>query len=180
MAILPRTEFGNPILRKKAKTVRRAYLATDSFKALIRDMRQTMRRADGVGLAAPQIGVPLRIAIIEMRPTDTRPGIGRKGPLVIINPRILSYGARVQMDWEGCLSFRGARGKVPRALTIVVEYMNEQGEVIEEAAGGLWARIFQHEIDHLEGTVYVDRMTDMKTLMTLSEYRVRILGKKQT
>lgn len=180
MATLPRTEFGNPILRRKAKTVRRAYLATDSFKALIRDMRQTMRRADGVGLAAPQIGVPLRIAIMEMRPTDTRPGIGRKGPLVIINPRIVSYGTRTQADWEGCLSFKGVRGKVPRATTVVVEYLNEQGKLIEETAGGLWARIFQHEIDHLDGTVYVDRMPNMTTLMTLPEYRVRILGKKRT
>lgn len=142
-------------------------------------MVYTMRRVGGVGLAAPQIGMPLRIAVMEMHPTPTRPKLQNKGPIAIINPTIIKYSSARVNGWEGCLSLKGVRGNVPRSKTVTVRYMNEKGKIITETASGLWARIFQHEIDHLNGTVYVDRMTSMKTLMTIDEFKKRVLKKKK-
>lgn len=175
MKVLPRTEFGNPILRKKAKPVPAPYLKSKTFKALVKSMIYTMRRVGGVGLAAPQIGVPLRLAVMELHPTGTRPTLKKKGPLVIVNPKITKYSKEKSADWEGCLSFKNARGKVMRPKSITVTYFDEKGKKHAEVATGLWARIFQHEIDHLNGTVYVDRMSGMQTLMTVPEFRKRML-----
>lgn len=169
--------LGNPVLRKKAKRVSRAYLKTKECKHLMNQMLKTMRKADGVGIAAPQIGVPLQIAILEMHPTETRPGLIQKGPVTVINPRIVSYGKQEVVDWEGCLSLPNLRGQVCRSQSVVVEYLNEGGELVEETLSGLWGRIFQHETDHLNGTVYVDRMEDMKSLMLLEEYKERVVRK---
>ncbi|GMU74245.1 MAG: peptide deformylase [Candidatus Campbellbacteria bacterium] len=177
--VLPRTEFGNPVLRKKAKRVSPGFLKTRKFKDLIQRMIYTMRRVGGVGLAAPQIDVSLAIAVMEMHPTPTRPKLPHKGPIVIVNPKITRFSNKKVPDWEGCLSLKGVRGSVPRSESITVSYTNEQGKRITEKASGLWARIFQHEIDHLNGVVYVDRMKDMKTLMTFSEFKKRILKKKK-
>lgn len=179
MKILPRTEFGNPILRKQAKPVPTKFFGTPALFELVRSMIFTMRRADGVGLAAPQIGVPLRMAVMEMHPSDSRPRAKKKGPLAILNPQILKYSKEKAGDWEGCLSFRNARGKVVRARSVTVSYQDEMGMKHTEIATGLWARIFQHEVDHLNGTVYVDRMKDMKTLMTVPEFRRRVLKSKE-
>ncbi len=175
MGIVPRTEFGNPVLRRKSRPVKPAFLKTPQFKALYRAMIKTMRSAEGVGLAAPQIELPLRIAVMEIHPTTARPHAKKKGPLVIVNPRILSYSKETANDWEGCLSCRGIRGKVPRARRIVVSYLDADGKRKIEEASGLWARIFQHEIDHLNGIVFVDRMPNMHHLMTTHEYRKRVL-----
>jgi peptide deformylase len=177
MKVLPRTEFGNPILRAKAKDVSVRSMRTPAFKTLVKDMIHTMRRADGVGLAAPQIGKPIRLAVMEMPFMKSRPELEKKAPIVILNPRIVSSSSAKEYDWEGCLSLRRVRGHVPRAKSITVEYLNADGKKVVEKASGLWARIFQHEIDHLDGIVYVDRMKDMKTLMTEAEYRKRVLKK---
>lgn len=178
MEVLSRTQFGNPILRAKTKRVSLNFLGKDKFKKLVKQMIYTMRRTGGVGLAAPQIGISLSLAVMETRPTPTRPKLGRKGPIVIVNPRIVKYSKEKITDWEGCLSFKGVRGSVPRPKTITVEYYNEKGEKVVEKATGLWARIFQHEIDHLNGIVYIDRVEDTKTIMTLGEFKKRILSKK--
>lgn len=179
MKILPRTHFGNPILRKKAKTVSLKFLKTAKFRKLIKEMIFTMRQTQGVGLAAPQIDIPLKVAVMETRPTSTRPILKRKGPITIINPKIIKYSREKIEDWEGCLSFYGVRGSVPRSKTITVEYHNEKGEKIIEETTGLWARIFQHEIDHLNGVLYVDQMKNMKKLITLQEFKKRVLNKKK-
>ena len=180
MKVLPRTEFGNPILRKKTKNVPLSTIRTPGFQALVKEMVYTMRRTHGVGIAAPQVGKPLRVAIMEIRPTKNRPKLARKGPLVIINPKILERSAATVNDWEGCLSFRGPFGTVPLAKSITAGYVNERGEKKVEKMSGLWARIFQHELDHLDGIVYIDRMTDMKTLMTQGELRKRLKNKKKS
>lgn len=177
MRVLPRTEFGNPILRTKAKTVPASFLKSKAFTKLEAEMIHTMRRVNGVGLAAPQVGVPMRMAVMEMRVTPTRPNIKHKGPITIVNPTIVSKG-KTKSDWEGCLSLSGVRGSVPRADSVTVSYTNSKGEKVTERASGLWARIFQHEIDHLNGVLYVDQMKDMKTLMTESEFKKRIIKKK--
>ncbi len=178
MKILPRTQFGNPILRQHSKKVSLSSLKTSSFKKLIKQMIFTMRRSGGVGLAAPQIGKSLQIVVMETRPSKTRPKLKKKGPIVIINPKIVKYSKNKEKDWEGCLSLQGVRGHVPRAKEITVEYLDVKGENVREVVRGFWARIFQHEIDHLNGNVYVDRMEDMTTLMTFTEFKKRILKKK--
>jgi peptide deformylase len=177
MKILPRTEFGNPILRKKAKIVPLSFLETVKGKELIKRMIYTMRRAHGVGLAAPQIGESIRLAVMEIRTTPDRPDQKRKGPIVVVNPKIIKSSTKKVPDWEGCLSIRGLRGMVTRPESVTVEYFNEKGIKIVEKASGLWARIFQHEIDHLNGLGCIDHM-DPKTIMTTNEFRKRILKKK--
>lgn len=178
MKVFPRTQFGDPILRSKAKNVPLKFLKTVKFKKLTERMLYTMSRSNGVGIAAPQIDEPLKIAVMQMGPTPTRPKSAKKGPIIIVNPRIIKYSRDKVFDWEGCLSFNYVRGSVPRSKKVTVEYRNEKGEKINEEATGMWARIFQHEIDHLNGVVYVDRMNGMKTLMTLQEFKKRILKEK--
>lgn len=177
MKVLPRTEFGNPILRAKAKPIVLKTIGTAKFKALTKEMIYTMRRVGGVGLAAPQVGKSIQLAVMEMRPTKLRPDLEKKPAVVIINPRIVQYSSAKEDDWEGCLSLKRVRGNVTRSKTITVEYYNARGDKVVEKATGLWARIFQHEIDHLNGVTYVDRMKDTSTLMTVGEYRKRILKK---
>jgi len=155
-----------------------SYLKTKEFLNLKKQLLRVMRSSGGVGLAAPQLGVSLRVAVLETRPTETRPDLSEKGPLFIINPKVTSYGKSLARDWEGCLSFRPLRGQVRRPCSITVEYWNEEGVHIEERMTGLWARIFQHEVDHLDGVIYLDRVEDTRSLMQLEEFRERIVGKK--
>lgn len=178
MKVLTLTEFGNPILRSGTKKVPLSFLKTKEFKDLEKGMINTMRKTNGVGLAAPQIGISLRIAVMEIRKTPTRPNVVPQGPITIINPLIKKYGAKKEKGWEGCLSLHDVRGEVRRSSEVTVEYINSAGKKVVERATGLWARIFQHEIDHLNGAVYVDRMDDMKTLMTVGEFKKRVLKKK--
>jgi peptide deformylase len=170
MKRLPRTYFGDPILRAKAKPVLLTEVKKPAFQKLIKLMFFTLREVDGVGLAAPQIGLPLRIAVIKN---------GKKSPrIVLINPKIESRSKEEKQDWEGCLSLRSVRGLVPRWVKIVVSYYDENGIKQRKAIGRFSeARVFQHEIDHLNGILYVDRMRDMKSLSTLGEYIKRIPGK---
>lgn len=177
MNILPRTQIGNPILRVKSKKIPINFIGKVVFKKLVKQMIDTMRNVKGVGLAAPQIGKSISLAVLEMKPSPMRPKLEKKGPIIIVNPRIIKYSEEKENDWEGCLSFKGVRGKVPRSTAITVEYHNEKGEKITEKAKGFWARIFQHEVDHLNGIVYVDRIVDTKTIMTLGEFKKRILKK---
>ena len=165
MRVLRRTQFGNPILRARATPVPLAFLKTAAFRTLVKQMFHTMHRAHGVGLAAPQVGKSIRLAVI-------RGGGVRR---VIVNPKILSKSPQKALDWEGCLSFPDGRGKVPRARTVKVRFTDVHGRVRTETHRGYAARIFQHEIDHLDGKVYVDRMTDMRTLMTHKEFVKRVV-----
>lgn len=177
-AALPITEFGNPVLSRKAKRVTRAYLDTDECATLIKNMVHTMRKSGGVGIAAPQVGVSLQIAVMEIRSTPNRPDSRAHALQVIINPRILAYEGTLVQKWEGCLSLHTIFGQVPRFPRVVVEYMDAEGTGHTEKANGLWAHIFQHEIDHLQGIRYVDRMTKPETLMVESEFRKMMLRKK--
>ena len=171
--ILPRTEFGNPILERRAARVSKAYLQSDECRALVRDMIRTMRATKGVGLAAPQIGVSKAIAVMEIRETPERSTDIAMGPLVIVNPRIVTTHGATRKKWEGCLSFNKAFAQVPRYEKVTVTYQGLDGTSITETASGLWAHIFQHEIDHLNGVRFIDRMTDARSFVTAAEYRAR-------
>ncbi len=171
---LPFTYFGNPILRKKAKKIPISEIKKTSFQKLIGQMLFTMRKAPGVGLAAPQIGRSIQLAVIEVKRTDIRSRVPLK-LTVIINPEVISHSKTKISDWEGCLSFPTVRGLVPRHKLIKVKYLDELGEKQILDLKDFQARVFQHEIDHLNGLIFIDRVKDMKTLMTLGEFEHRIL-----
>jgi peptide deformylase len=160
-------QAGDPVLRQTAKALTPSEIATDEVQRLIRDMQDTMRDAPGVGLAAPQVGVSLQLAVIEDQEEFLKnipaPELDQKGrrPVpfhVLINPRIMHGGDDQAEFYEGCLSLTGFSAIVPRALSVRVEYLDERGEARTVDASGWYARILQHEIDHLHGNLYIDRM----------------------
>lgn len=177
MKIFKLTEWGDPILRREAKKIPLKNLNTASFKKLTEQMFLTLRKVKGVGLAAPQINKSIQFAVIEIKKSDKRSGGKGLGSTIVVNPKIIFYSKEKVDDWEGCLSFPNARGLVPRAKAIKVRYYDKTGKLQIRQLQGFQARVFQHEIDHLNGVVYIDRMKDMKTLMTLGEFEKRVLGK---
>jgi peptide deformylase len=157
-------QAGDPVLRRAARLLTPAELAGPEIQQLIELMRETMRDAPGVGLAAPQIGLPLALAVIE---DSVELPDSERAPVpfhVIANPRI-TLGSEAVEAFEGCLSVEGLQAIVPRARTVHVEALDHRGAPITIEAGGWYARILQHEIDHLRGTLYVDRMRS-RTLAT--------------
>jgi len=165
--ILKIVQAGHPALRQKARELTREEILSDAMQVLIESMFDTMRDAPGVGLAAPQIGMPLQLAVIEDRqeflskmPAEDLAARERiaVAPHVIINPRLtLEPGDPVEFH-EGCLSLPGFTALVPRAPSVRVEALNERAEPVTIHARGWYARILQHEIDHLDGALYIDRM----------------------
>jgi peptide deformylase len=168
-------QIGEEVLRAPASELSREEILSTKTQELIEHMRDTMRNAPGVGLAAPQVGVALRLAVIEdreeyhQRLSPPQLSERQRQPIsfhVIINPRIVSADNTVLEYFEGCLSVTGYSAIVPRARTVTVEYLNEHAESKRVDAVGWYARILQHEIDHLAGVLYVDRM-HTRTLTTL-------------
>jgi peptide deformylase len=160
-------QAGEPVLRQAARPLTRDEILGDEIQRLIREMEETMHDAPGVGLAAPQVGVSLQVAVIEDRedvlqelpPQDLIERERRPVPFhVIINPRITHSGDDKVAFYEGCLSLAGFSAVVPRARAVRVEYLDERGEHRSVEASGWYARILQHEIDHLQGGLYIDRM----------------------
>ena len=157
-------QAGDPVLRRAARPLAPAEITSPEIRQLIELMRETMRDAPGVGLAAPQVGVPLALAVIEdsVELADTE-----RAPVpfhVIANPRLTLGDERVEA-FEGCLSVEGLQAVVSRARTVRVEALDHRGAPVDIDARGWYARILQHEIDHLHGTLYVDRMRS-RTLAT--------------
>jgi len=160
-------QAGDPVLREAAQPLTAGEIVKDEVQRLIRDMQETMRDAPGVGLAAPQVGLPLQLAVIEDQeeilknlPAQELALKGRR-PVpfhLLINPKIVRAGEDKVEFHEGCLSLTGFSAIVPRAHTVRVEYLDERGEPRSVDADGWYARILQHEIDHLHGTLYIDRM----------------------
>jgi len=143
----------DPVLRRKAKSV------TDfgpALQTLVDDMIETMRQAPGVGLAAPQVGVSDRVIVVEY-PEDEEQEDAPKKLYVVVNPEIKEISHETEMGIEGCLSLPGLQGEVERALALTVRGRTRRGQPIKIKAKGWMARIFQHEIDHLEGVVFTDR-----------------------
>ena len=168
MAVLKVTKLGHPVLRKPSEAVPREAIASAELQRLIRDMIDTMHEEEGVGIAAAQVGVAKQVAVIEVREDPrTRQPI----PLtVLINPKITAAAKSTEPDWEGCLSVNDLRGQVPRAQWVDVEMFNQKGERVKFHAEGFFARVIQHECDHLVGKVYLDRMPGLATLTHLKEF----------
>ena len=157
MALLPILEFPDPRLRTKAAQVDAAQVASPEFQTLVDDMFETMYEAPGIGLAASQVDRHLRFMVIDVSE-------GKDAPMVFINPEIARRdGERVYQ--EGCLSVPGIYADVTRADSIVVKYMDRQGQVQEMAAEGLLATCIQHEMDHLDGKLFVDYLSPLKREM---------------
>jgi len=164
-------ELGDPVLRERAREVGPEELQSDAVQGLIDDMIETMRAANGAGLAANQVGETLRIAVVEVRPGNPRYPYKPPVPLtVIVNPVIEPLGDDVEQINEGCLSVPNLRGEVPRQMAIRVRYLDREGGEHEEERRGLTAGTFQHELDHLDGTLFVDRVTDPATLSTWEQF----------
>jgi peptide deformylase len=171
MAVLPIREMGDPVLREEAREVTPEELAGEEVQRLIDDMIETMRAANGAGLAAPQVGVPLRIAVIEVREGNPRYPYKPPIPLtVIVNPQLTPLDDVTFATNEGCLSMPNVRGDLERFENLEVRYLDREGGVHEETRRGLTAGTFQHEIDHLDGILFVDRMADMSSLSTWEEF----------
>lgn len=171
-------QAGEPVLRAHARQLTREEITSDEIQRLIRDMRETMRDAPGVGLAAPQVGVTIQLAVIEDReellsslpPQELAEKERQAVPFhVIINPEITLLGDDRADFHEGCLSLSGFSAVVPRARRVRVAYLNEHGEPQSIEASGWYARILQHEIDHLRGTLYIDRM-ETRTFTSLDNW----------
>ena len=168
-------QIGEEVLRGRARELSRDEILSEKTQDLIEHMRETMRTAPGVGLAAPQIGVPLQIAVVEDR-EDYHKKLSaeqllerRRRPVpfhVLINPKIVARDEADIEFFEGCLSVPGLAAMVPRAQAVTVEYLDERAEAKTVEAVGWYARILQHEIDHLNGVLYGDRMRS-RTLMTI-------------
>ena len=167
-------QVGEPVLRQRARTLTRGQIQSREIQRLIESMREAMYKAPGVGLAAPQVGESLQLSVIEDKPDylkDTPPEILRereREPVpfhVIINPEIHLLEEPDMRFFEGCLSLKGFVAVVPRARRVRVDCLNHRGEPRVIEASGWYARILQHEIDHLQGTLYIDRMYS-RTLMS--------------
>ena len=160
-------QVGEPVLRAQARPLTRDEISSDEIKRLINDMRETMHDAPGVGLAAPQVGLPLQLAVIEDRedflkaipPSELAEKERTPVPFhVVINPKIELVGDASIPFFEGCLSLSGFSALVLRSRQVRVTYLDEHAEEKSVLASGWYARILQHEIDHLHGTLYIDKM----------------------
>jgi peptide deformylase len=173
------TRMGNPVLRQIASDITKEYLTSDDFYQLLIDLKDSMDHYGGIGIAAPQIGVSLKVAIIQLE------GFNRYGqeinlPLTaFINPEIEILDATEQGFWEGCLSVPGLRGFVERPRKIKVKYLSPEGEEKIIIADGFLATVLQHELDHLFGTLYLDRIKDTKLISYQEEYDQFIAAPKE-
>ncbi len=174
-------QVGNPVLRQRARALRLAEISSRQIRDLIKSMRVCMREAPGVGLAAPQVGLSLQLAVIEDREeyhegvpeAQIRERERRPVPFhAIINPKITKLGNETAEFFEGCLSLSGFSALVPRARSVRVECLDEHGKEKIIEASGWYARILQHEIDHLQGGLYIDRMRSRSftSLENLAQY----------
>ncbi|PSV48132.1 peptide deformylase [Photobacterium indicum] len=172
LASLEIIQLGNPLLRVPAEA-----LSTTQINVtlpLLASLEQIMLSHQGVGIAAPQVGESLRVFIVASRPNDRYPHAPLMEPTIMINPELLWHSDLMEKDWEGCLSIPGIRAKVNRYTHIRVSYLNVLGDVIETEFTGFIARIFQHELDHLNGIVFLDR-ADKLDVATETEYR-KLIG----
>jgi peptide deformylase len=152
--------MGDPRLLEAAQPV--THFDTIELRGLLADMRDTMAALDGAGLAAPQIGIPLRVVIFGVQSNPRYPNAGEVPDTTLINPVITPIGDDVEEAWEGCLSVPGMRGLVPRHKRIRYQGFDASGNVIDRTVDGFHARVVQHECDHLEGILYPMRIRDMR------------------
>lgn len=160
MASRPVLRMGDPRLLQRAEPI--TNFGSRELQALLADMRDTMHELDGVGLAAPQIGVSLRVVIFEVNANPRYPDAESVPQTVLINPVLTPLSGEMEEDWEGCLSVPGMRGLVPRYTKLRYQGRDEKGGLIDRTVSGFHARVVQHECDHLDGILYPMRISDMR------------------
>ncbi|HXU45562.1 MAG TPA: peptide deformylase [Thermoanaerobaculia bacterium] len=172
MAVRPILRLGNPVLRTPARAVDPAELGRGATQDLIDDLIETMRAASGVGIAAPQVGADLQIFLYERHVDEegSDPGYPDIPLRVVVNPMVAPTSHGMIYDWEGCLSIPDLRGLVPRYPSVRLRGLDRAGRPIDFAATGFEARIIQHEFDHLNGIVFLDRMRDLRSLAFTDEW----------
>ncbi len=169
MSILKVARIGHPVVRAAAQPVPKQAFRDPLFQKLIDDMRETMYEYEGVGLAGPQVHESWRLAVIEVPASDDR--TRAEVPfMVLVNPTVTPLGEDREAGWEGCLSVPDLRGIVPRLKRLRLDALDRQGKPYSLEASDFFARVIQHECDHLEGHVYLDRMADMRSLTFIKEF----------
>ena len=169
MSILKVARLGNPILRRGADGILLDRLSSPQLQKLIEDMIETMKEYDGVGLAAVQVHEAKKIAVLEVADNPRYPQKPRVPLTVLVNPEVTPLSQETEEDWEGCLSVPELRGRVPRYKSIRVQARDRSGKEMDFVASDFHARVIQHEWDHLNGKVFLDRMRDFSTLTYLQE-----------
>jgi peptide deformylase len=177
MSILKVTRLGHPVLRKVAKNISITELKSPAMQKFIDDMIETMKEYDGVGLAADQVFTSKQVAVLEVADNPRYPRKPKVPLTVLVNPKITPRSDEMEEDWEGCLSIPDLRGRVPRYKSIRVQALDRHGKKLDFIANGFHARVIQHEFDHLNARVYLDRMRDFSTLTFLQEFARYWMGK---
>jgi len=163
--------MGHPVLREVCRDLSPEEIRSDRFRRLVSDMSETMREYGGVGIAAPQVHEPVRIALIEFGADNPRYSVEEPQPLVVLfNARVTVLDATPSGYWEACLSLPGLRGYVERPSRVQVDYLDENAEPRQVEAEGFLATVCQHELDHLDGVLYVDRIRDHTKLSYTEEF----------
>lgn len=173
--ILQIAQLGHPVLRQKAKVVKN--IDDLEVQNLIDDLLATVKDMSGMGLAAPQVYESYRIFIMASHPSPRYPNAPEMEPTAIINPKIIAYSEEMDKEWESCRSIPGLRGLIPRYKSIAVKYTTRDGKTAKSQFTDFVARIFQHEYDHLDGLVYLDRLESTKDIITDKEFQ-RLTSKK--
>ena len=173
--VLPIAQLGAPVIREIAKPV--TDIASEATQNFIDDLMLTCHDAQGMGIAAPQVYCSKRIFIMSSQPNERYPYAPSMEPTAVINPTIVWHSEESEKDWEGCLTLPGVRGLVPRYLKIRVTYTTREGEQVEAEYEGFMARLFQHEFDHLNGKVFIDRVESTQDIVTEKEFQ-RIVSER--
>jgi len=177
MATLLRVaQLGQPILRQNAKPI--ANIHDHKIQTLIKNLTATLMDANGVGIGAPQVYESLRLFIVASHPNPRYPNAPQMEPTPMINPKIVSHSKTKTKDWEGCLSIPGIRGLIPRYTKITISYTDRHGNKQKKTFENFIARIVEHENDHLDGIVFLDKVENMKEIITEKEYQRLMASKK--
>lgn len=167
---LPLTLIGHLLLRQVLKQVSEKEIVSLKYRRLVKQMIATMRHENGVGLAANQVGFDRQVIVLECKENPRYPDQEEVPLQVYFNPKMIETSIKKESDWEGCLSIPGYRGMVPRAVEVTFEALDRQGKKIRKTFKDFAARIIQHEVDHIQGFFYIDRMLDMNSLCSVDEF----------
>lgn len=170
MSILKIARMGHPVLRQPARPLESEEIAAEGLASLIHDMLETLQDASGLGLAAPQVHVGLQLVVVNIPPGNENPEFAGMENGVLVNPVVTPIGEEKFRLWEGCLSIPDLMGEVQRHAAVRVDYLDRTGRLCTVEAKGLAAAVFQHEIDHLDGRLFVDRMDDTRKFSFVKEY----------
>ena len=173
----PILTVGDPRLRVRSQPVIDSQ--DPELQRLIDILLETVQAAEGVGIAAPQLGYPQRVLVLASRPNSRYPQAPWLDPLVVINPQTLAVSDQLARGWEGCLSVPGQRGEVDRHHQVEVAYLDRQGQPQRQVWQGFVARVYQHELDHLEGRLFIDRLDPEAEVLSESAYQARIHSEEE-